>query len=83
MNQVGTLILLEIKAGSIPILLYNYWTIIFWKVCECACACVCVRACAKILKVMDEYLLSNPLFLLGGGGEWQYSPEIQSQITRG
>ncbi len=115
-NQVGTLILLEIKAGSIPILLYNYWTIIFWKVCVrvrvrlrvhvsvCLSVCVCVssqlnstqlnstqlnqrspaqildfahifseerQTCivinAKILKFMDEYLLSNPLFLLGGG----------------
>ncbi len=31
----------------------------------------CIVINAKILKVMDEYLLSNPLFLLGlglGGG---------------
>ncbi len=36
----------------------------------------------KILNVMDEYLLSNPLFCRAGS-KWQYSPEIQSQITGG
>ncbi len=29
----------------------------------------CIVINAKILKFMDEYLLSNPLFLLGGGGK--------------
>ncbi len=37
---------------------------------------------AKILNVIDEYLLSNPL-LCRGGSKWQFSPEIQSQITGG
>ncbi len=37
---------------------------------------------AKILNVMDEFLLSNPLFCRAGS-KWQFSPVIQSQITGG
>ncbi len=37
---------------------------------------------AKTLNVMDEYLLSNPLFCIRGS-KWPFSPKIQSQITGG
>ncbi len=36
---------------------------------------------AKILNVMDKYLLSNLLFFVEGGQNGSISPEIQSQIS--
>ncbi len=41
---------------------------------------ICIVMKAKILNVMDEYRLSNPLFFRGGSN-WPCSSEIQSQIT--
>ncbi len=42
----------------------------------------CIVMKANILNAMDEYLLSNQLSCRGGS-KWQFSPEIQSQITWG
>ncbi len=42
----------------------------------------CIAMKAKVLNVVDEYLLNNPLFCRGGS-IWQFSPEIQSQIIGG
>ncbi len=43
---------------------------------------ICIVTKAKILNVMDVYLLSNSLFCRGRS-KLQFSPEIRSQITGG